>query len=71
MLIPVRLVIPREGKGLGAPRAEFAEVPMGEVVRAAALAMTDGCADPDLRIRLRAACEAAEKDGRFAREERT
>ena len=69
MLIPVRVTIPRVGKGLGEPRCEFAEVPMGEIVRAAALAMTDGCADPEMRIRLRAACEAAEKDGRFARVE--
>lgn len=69
MLIPVRVTIPRVGRGLGEPRCEFAEVPMGVIVRAAAQAMTDGCQDPDLRIRLRAAMEAAEKDGRFARVE--
>ena len=68
-MIPIRMVIPRVGRELGAARIQSAEVPMGEIVRAAALAMTDGCPDPDLRIRLRAAYEAADKDGRFARME--
>lgn len=69
MLIPVRVTIPRVGKGLGAPRCEYAEVPFGEIARAAALAMTDSCADLETRIALCAACEAAENAGYFDRME--
>ena len=61
MLIPVRVVIPRDGKRLGVPRKEFAEIPRGEVVRAAAQAVTETCSDLGLRILMREAYEAAEK----------
>lgn len=65
MLIPVRVTIPRVGKGLGTPKSEFAEVPWGEVVRAAAQAVTETCSDLELRILMREALEAAEKAKAF------
>jgi len=71
MLIPVRMVIPRTGNRLGEPRCEYADVPFGEIARAAALAMVESCADPDLRIRLREGYEQANRAGRFGRMEET
>ena len=71
MLIPIRMVIPRNGNRLGEPRCEYANVPFGEIVRAAALAMVESCADPETRIRLREGYEQADRAGRFGRREET
>ena len=65
MMIPVRVVIPRVGRKLGTPRYEYADVPIGRIARATALAAIDNCKDPEMQIQLREAFEAADKDGKF------
>ena len=74
MMVPVRAVFRRAWPDMGKPRGrgvlvpvreEMADVPEGEAVRAASLA--DLAPTEDLREKLRAAADAAERAGAYDR----
>ena len=76
MMVPVRAVYRRAWPDMGKPRGrgvlipareEMADVPEGEAVRAASAALADLAPTEDLREKLRAAADAAERAGAYDR----